>query len=83
MNIISFAVGIVAGLLYFGGLWWNTRHFAEGGSTRTMILVMIGRFTLLAGLLTLASLQGAIPLLAMTLGILIARFAVTRRVRAA
>ena len=42
---------------------------------------MIGRFALLAGLLTLASLEGALPLLVMTLGVLVARSAVMRRVR--
>jgi F1F0 ATPase subunit 2 len=82
MTIISFVIGIVAGALYFGGLWWNTRLFAEGGSTRTIILLMVGRFTLLGGLLTVASLQGAMPLLAMALGVFTARFAVMRRVRA-
>ena len=33
---------------------------------------MLGRFVLLGGLLTLASLEGALPLLAMALGVLIA-----------
>ena len=42
---------------------------------------MISRFALLGGLLTLASLEGASPLLVMTLGVLIARFMVMRRVR--
>lgn len=83
MNILSFAVGIIAGILYFGGLRWNVRLFTEGGSVRTMILVMAGRFALLGGLLTLASLQGAMPLLTMALGVLVARFAVMRRVRVA
>ena len=44
---------------------------------------MIGRFALLGGLLTLASLEGALPLLAMALGVFIARFAVMRRIREA
>jgi F1F0 ATPase subunit 2 len=83
MNIISFAIGIGAGVLYFAGLWWNARLFAEGGKTRTMILIMIGRFALLAGLLTLASLQGAMPLLTMALGVFVARVAVMRGVQAA
>jgi hypothetical protein len=40
---------------------------------------MLGRFVLLGGLLVLASLEGALPLLVMTLGVLAARFAVLRR----
>jgi hypothetical protein len=44
---------------------------------------MVGRFALLGGLLTVASLQGAMPLLTMALGVFIARFAVTRRARTA
>ena len=42
---------------------------------------MIGRFALLGVLLTLASLEGALPLLVMALGVLIARSVVMRRVR--
>jgi F1F0 ATPase subunit 2 len=78
-----FATGIVLGVLYFRSLWWNTRRFTEGGSVVAAIALMIGRFALLAGLLTLASLEGALPLLVMTLGVLIARSVVMRRVREA
>ena len=49
----------------------------------TTVALMIGRFALLGGLLTLASLEGALPLLVMALGVLIARSAVMRRVREA
>ena len=44
---------------------------------------MIGRFILLGGLLMLASLEGALPLLVMALGVLIARSAVMRTIRQA
>jgi F1F0 ATPase subunit 2 len=73
--------GIVLGVFYFRGLWWNVRLFAGGGQAATAIIVMAGRFLLLGGLLTLASLEGAPPLLAMALGILAARSALIRRVR--
>ncbi len=43
---------------------------------------MIGRFALLGGMLYLASLAGALPLLAVAGGILLARALVLRRVRA-
>ena len=71
------------GVLYFRGLWWNARRFAAGGRATTTIALMIGRFVLLGGLLTLASLEGALPLLVMALGVLIARSVVMRRVREA
>jgi F1F0 ATPase subunit 2 len=74
-----FAAGILLGLLYFGGLWWNARLFAAGGHATTSILLLAGRVALLGGLLTLASLQGAGPLLAMALGVLIARALAMRR----
>jgi F1F0 ATPase subunit 2 len=77
------AAGIALGLLYFHGLWRNACRFAGGGRWTTTIALMIGRFALLGGLLTLASLEGALPLLAMALGILIARSVVMRRVREA
>jgi F1F0 ATPase subunit 2 len=79
---VHFAAGIMIGVLYFRTLWWNTRQFALGGRATTMIALMIGRFVVLGGVLAFASLEGAVPLLAMALGILIARFAVMRRVRA-
>jgi F1F0 ATPase subunit 2 len=77
-----FVAGIALGAVYFGGLWWNIRLFTEGGRAKTMILVMIGRFVLLASWLALASLEGAMPLLLMALGIFAARFAATSSVRA-
>ena len=80
---ILLAVGIGLGVLYFRSLWWNTRLFARGGRPTTTIAVMLGRFALLGAVLALASLEGAMPLLVLTLGILIARCAVMRRVREA
>ena len=77
------AAGVMLGVLYFRALWWNTRRFALGGRVTTTVALMIGRLGLLGGVLTLASLEGALPLLVMALGILIARSAVMRRVREA
>lgn len=79
---VHLAAGIVVGIVYFRSLWWNARRFAEGGRVTTTLALMFGRFALLGGLLTLASLEGALPLLLMTLGVLIARFVVMRGVRA-
>ena len=75
------AAGIALGVFYFRSLWWNARRFAGGGRAITVVALMIGRFALLGGLLTLASLEGALPLLVMTLGLLVARSAVVRRAR--
>jgi F1F0 ATPase subunit 2 len=77
------AVGIMAGSLYFRALWWNTRRLASGGRATTAIALSIGRFILLGGLLLLASREGALPLLILALGVLVARFAIMRRVREA
>lgn len=75
--------GLVAGILYFGCLWWNARLFAERGRTRLSMLLMLGRIVILGGMLTLAAQKGAMPLLLMALGVIIARFAVMRGLRAA
>lgn len=75
--------GIVLGVCYFHTVGWSARRFASGGRATTAIAATIGRFVLLGGVLALASLQGAAPLLAMALGILIARSAVIGRVREA
>jgi len=77
------AAGIALGILYFRGLWRNVRRFAGGGRAATALALMAGRFALLGGLLTLASLEGALPLLMMALGVLVGRSVVMRRVRQA
>jgi F1F0 ATPase subunit 2 len=72
--------GIAVGVIYFRSLWWNARRFTMGGHVATTIAMMIGRFVILGVVLTLASLEGALPLLLMALGVLIARFVVVRRI---
>ena len=79
--VTHLGAGIVLGILYFRGLWWSVRRFAHSGSLVATIALMIGRFVLLGGLMTLASLEGALPLLLLALGVLAARAAVMRSVR--
>ncbi len=74
------AAGIVVGVIHFRSLWWNARRFTIGGRVATTIAVMIGRLVILGVVLTLVSLEGALPLLLMALGILIARFVVVHRI---
>ncbi len=59
------------------------RRFAAAGSLGITILSMLVRVALLGGILTFASKQGALPLLLMALGVVIARFLVARGIRAA
>jgi hypothetical protein len=49
----------------------------------TTIALIVGRFVLLGGGLALTSLEGALPLLLTALGVVLARFAIMRRVREA
>lgn len=77
------AAGYGLGILYFRSLWWSAHQFTGRGSLVATIALMVGRFILLAGILTLASLEGALPLLTMALGVLIARFAVMNGLREA
>jgi len=78
---VHFAAGVGLGAVYFRGLWWNAQLFAEGASLTVTIGLLIGRFVLLGSLLTLASLEGALPLLVMALGVLVARSAVMHSIR--
>jgi F1F0 ATPase subunit 2 len=80
---IHLGAGIALGILYFRSLWWNVHRFAHGGRLLTIIALIIGRFVLLGALMTLASLEGALPLLMLALGVLIARSGVIRSVREA
>jgi hypothetical protein len=75
--------GFALGLLYFRSLCWSARRFAGRGNLTAITALMIGRFALMGGVLVLASLEGALPLLTMALGVLAARFAVMNGVRGA
>lgn len=75
------AAGIALGTIYFNAVWWNARLFARGGRASTAVILIVGRLVLVGGLLTLASLEGAPPLLAVALGVFIARPLVLRRHR--
>jgi len=75
-----FGAGIVLGVLYFRGLWWNARLFAMAGRVPASLALMIGRIALLGGVLVLASLEGALPLLVTALGVFVARAMVMRRI---
>jgi F1F0 ATPase subunit 2 len=81
--VLHLVAGFGLGLLYFRGVWWSARLFASGSRLTTAIALGLGRFILLGGLLALASLEGALPLLALALGVLIARPMIMRRVWAA
>ena len=76
-------LGIALGMLNFHVLWWDARRLASGHRVGTVVMSMICRVLLLGGALTLASLEGALPLLTLAAGILTARSVVLRGVREA
>lgn len=80
---LHLAFGVLLGLLYFQCAWWNARQLASGGRVSTTVALGLGRFVLLGLCLAFASLEGALPLLTMALGVLIARPMVMRGVREA
>lgn len=67
------AAGVGLGLLHFYGLWWSARLFASGTSATAAIALGFARFILLGSFLAFASREGASSLLAMALGVLVAR----------
>ncbi|MCA1529062.1 ATP synthase subunit I [Bradyrhizobium yuanmingense] len=77
------AAGIVLGLMYFGSLRWSVSRFAGGGGAARTIALMVFRFIVLGVVLTLASLAGALHLLAVTLGVFVGRSLILRRTRGA
>jgi F1F0 ATPase subunit 2 len=80
---IHLPAGIALGVIFFQSLWWNVRRFTHGGRLVTTIALTISRFLPLAGLLTLTSLEGALPLLMLSLGVFVGRSVVMSRVREA
>ncbi len=66
--------GAAIGVLYFLALRWNVQIFATGRSVLLAVALQFARFAVMAGLLTIVALEfGALPLLAATGGILMAR----------
>jgi hypothetical protein len=80
---LHLGLGFGLGLLYFNLVWGSARQFAAGGRTATSILLVFGRLAVLGIVLVLTSLEGAGPLLATALGLLLARPVVMRRHREA
>ncbi len=72
-------VGAVVGALYFLTLRWNVRILLPGPLLLLGIALQLGRFALLAGVLSvIAACFGALSLLLATAGILVARAASVR-----
>lgn len=71
------ALGIAAGAVHFGLLRWNTSLYATGGLAWP-IGVQVARMVALGGMLGVIAIQGALPLLATTAGIFLARAGVVR-----
>ena len=76
---VSFVAEIAAGLLYFRSIWWSASRLARRGRASVTAVLIVGRFALLGAVLIFASLQGAPPLLAMALGVLVARPLIMRK----
>ncbi len=77
------ALGLVVGGIYFTAMWRSAELFAAGGRIPLAITLTVGRFSLiLAVLAVIATRGGALPLLAVALGIVTARWIVMWRVKA-
>jgi F1F0 ATPase subunit 2 len=75
---IAFGFGVALGLAYFAALRWNVTLYLSPGSTRKAIALHLARLAGIGVGLYLAARGGAGPLLAATLGVLVARVALTR-----
>ena len=80
---LALLAGMVAGFIHFRSLWWNTRMLSGSGPILPAVAVQLGRFALLAAVLTVLTMFGAVPLLTGALGIMISRQLVMKRVGAA
>ena len=73
--------GAALGWLYFRALWWNIRLFTAPPRPALAALAGLARFAALGGALYLASRQGALPLLAASLGLPAGRAMALRRAK--
>lgn len=74
------AAGALVGAAHLRSLRSSVNAFA-GGSGFRIVGVMLVRMALLAGILGLAAVEGAVPLLAFALGLLVSRRLTMRRFR--
>jgi F1F0 ATPase subunit 2 len=78
---IHLAIGLGCGVLYFQSLWWNAQRLIGNGGLASTVAISAGRLLLMGAVLLLIVREGAPPLLATAVGIMIARPIVTRRAR--
>ena len=76
-------LGLLVGLWHFGSLHWLSKRLvsAEGPRWRSMLLVQLLRIAVLVGACWWAVRFGALPLLALALGMVVARVLLLRKVR--
>jgi hypothetical protein len=72
-DVAFFGIGLAAGALFFVLLRWNTTLYARTGPIWAGAALQVLRVGMLASLLVMTALQGALPLLLTALGLLIAR----------
>ncbi len=76
------AVGLALGGIYFTTLHWNIRWFASGKLLAMALVLQLVRFGAMASALAVIAIhRGAVPLLAATGGILLARVVSVRWAR--
>ena len=78
---LAAAGGFAGGWLFFATLRRTVDLWLRGGSAGTALALHLGRFVVLAALLSAAAMAGVWPLLSATLGLLLARHALLSRAR--
>lgn len=71
-------IGILVGITHFAALRRNAGLIAAGSAGKA-ILLMASRFALTGGVLLVTSIEGAIPLLVTSAGLMLGRAVVLRR----
>lgn len=76
--VLWLAAGVAVGVLHFLSLRWSVRLFIEGRAARSLAIQGLRLAVLGGGLFAVVVWFGALPLLAATAGLLLARTAVIR-----
>ena len=74
-------LGAIVGIFYFRALLRTTLWLTEAGHGAATAALTVARLGLLVGSLTFATLAGSLPLIATSLGLLIAKIVIVRRVK--
>ena len=79
LAVAGIAVGLLAGLVFFGGLWWTSQRLVTSRRPGLLVVAsLLVRMIVVAGALVLLARVDVVLLVGGVIGLVVARVALTR-----